>query len=439
MRMVSSKNDNPDSSDKSGIASRFALFAAERGLRLLLGLFIGIAVARHLGPAAYGVLNNAMATVSIFTVIVGLGTESIVVRDFVQRSQASSQIMGAALAIRASTGLLLFFLCEGYAFLFVTKADGMRDLVIIQSILLLLSWPDVIDAWFQSNTRPTEGVLARVIAGLTAAGVRVGLILSDAGPAAFAVANLVDAATLAVALFIALQRRPDRPIRLTITFCEAQQLLKDSWPLAISSLLVMVTLQIDKILVARWCGAQEMGWYAASSRFLDVLLMLPLLMGMAAERIFAIEGRRDRRCIATQSMTTLRQVTMLCALAAAIISISAGIIIRCSFGPAFAGATPMLTIQVWAAVFITHVSLRTRMLVAEKRVLEVLLLALPTLALQIVALYFLVPWLGGIGAALSTLVSWGASVLVFPFFSHHTRVYALAFIGIFGLPYRFVK
>jgi O-antigen/teichoic acid export membrane protein len=437
--MLNSKSQKNDSSNTSEIASRFALFAGERCLRLALSLCIGIAVARHLGPAAYGALNNAIATVAIFTAVVGLGTESIIVRDFVQNAQASNRIMGAALLIRTCTGLLLFIICESYAFLFVTQTDEMREFVIIQSILLLLSWPDAIDSWFQADAKPIGGVVARMIAVIAAAGVRGGLIIADAPPTAFALANLVDASILAIALIIALRSRPDRPVKLRVHFGEVRRLLKDSWPLAISSLLVMITLQIDKILVARLCGAEEMGRYAASSRFFDVLLMVPLLMGMAAERLFAIEGSRDRGKSAENSIKTLKSVTLFCAFAAAIISVGAEPIIRISFGPAFLGAKSILTAQVWAAVFVTHVSLRTRMLVARKQVLYVLVLALPTLILHIVLLYVLVPWLGGVGAAFSMLISWGASVLIFPFFSHHTRTYALAFMGMLGLPNRFVK
>ena len=56
---------------------------AEKVLRVVIGLFIGVWVARYLGPEKYGLLSYAQSFVGLFTAIATLGLDGIVVRELV--------------------------------------------------------------------------------------------------------------------------------------------------------------------------------------------------------------------------------------------------------------------------------------------------------------------------------------------------------------------
>jgi len=55
----------------------------ERILRMGVGLFVGIWVARYLGPEQFGLLSYAQSFVFLFTAIATLGLDGIVVRELV--------------------------------------------------------------------------------------------------------------------------------------------------------------------------------------------------------------------------------------------------------------------------------------------------------------------------------------------------------------------
>ena len=55
----------------------------ERAIRLGVGFFVAIWVARYLGPSHYGVLSFGLAWVALFSAFGQLGLENIVVRDVV--------------------------------------------------------------------------------------------------------------------------------------------------------------------------------------------------------------------------------------------------------------------------------------------------------------------------------------------------------------------
>jgi O-antigen/teichoic acid export membrane protein len=54
----------------------------EKILRIGVGLFVGIWVARYLGPAQFGLLSYAQSFVFLFTAIATLGLDRIVVANF---------------------------------------------------------------------------------------------------------------------------------------------------------------------------------------------------------------------------------------------------------------------------------------------------------------------------------------------------------------------
>lgn len=60
---------------------------AEKILRMVVGLIVGVWVARYLGPERYGLLNYAMSFVGLFSAIATLGLDGIVVCDESKREK----------------------------------------------------------------------------------------------------------------------------------------------------------------------------------------------------------------------------------------------------------------------------------------------------------------------------------------------------------------
>ena len=56
----------------------------EKILRMFVGLFVGIWVARYLGPEQFGLFSYAQSFVGLFTAIATLGLDGIVVRELVK-------------------------------------------------------------------------------------------------------------------------------------------------------------------------------------------------------------------------------------------------------------------------------------------------------------------------------------------------------------------
>ena len=62
----------------------------DKGLRLVLGLVIGIWMARALGPVKFGQFNYAFAFVALFSSIASLGLDGVLVRNLVNAPEAAN-------------------------------------------------------------------------------------------------------------------------------------------------------------------------------------------------------------------------------------------------------------------------------------------------------------------------------------------------------------
>ena len=69
-------------------------------IRIFGGLFIGIWVARYLGPNDFGVLNYALAYTALFGIFVKLGLDKIVIREVVKKDRLTNYLLGTAFGLK---------------------------------------------------------------------------------------------------------------------------------------------------------------------------------------------------------------------------------------------------------------------------------------------------------------------------------------------------
>ena len=66
----------------------------ERVLRITISLFVGIYVARYLGPERYGMLSYALSFVWLFSALASLGLDDILVRELVNNPDKRQNLVG---------------------------------------------------------------------------------------------------------------------------------------------------------------------------------------------------------------------------------------------------------------------------------------------------------------------------------------------------------
>ena len=80
----------------------------ERILRMAISLFVGIYVARYLGPERYGLLSYALSFVWLFSSLASFGLDDILVRELVKLPDQRQNLIGIPLSNHTWTCLKQF-------------------------------------------------------------------------------------------------------------------------------------------------------------------------------------------------------------------------------------------------------------------------------------------------------------------------------------------
>src|SRR5580658_2366168 len=123
----------------------------DRVVRMGLGVFVGVWVARYLGPAKFGTLNFAISFVALVGTAASLGLDNIVVKEIVLSESHAPEILGTAFALKICGCIFTPLLAIG-AIRLVQPNDHMAILLVsLLAIGLIFQLFDTIDSYFQSK------------------------------------------------------------------------------------------------------------------------------------------------------------------------------------------------------------------------------------------------------------------------------------------------
>jgi O-antigen/teichoic acid export membrane protein len=333
------------------IAGNAGWLALDRVARMLVGLLVGIWVARHLGPERFGELGYALAVLALAQTVAALGLDSVVVRDLARDPSRAAPLLGTALRLKLASGTVCWGLAVGAMWLAHGPAATPVLLVALASVALVMQAGDVVDFWFQSASQNRRAVLARLLALAAAALLRVGLILADAPLAAFAAAVAFEAATLAAALALG-YRRHRAAGRWHFDAATARQLLVACAPLMLAAPAAAAHSRLDLILVKQLLGAEAAGTFVAVTTLSGAAVVLPTVLQLALAPAVA----RQRAADPAAYRETLVRVFRLFFFGGLAVSLTlawlAAPLIGLLYGPAYAAGAPVLAWHAFTNLFI---------------------------------------------------------------------------------------
>jgi O-antigen/teichoic acid export membrane protein len=150
----------------------------DKVLRMGVGLFVGVWIARYLGPEQFGLLNFALAFTGLFGAIAALGLQGIVVRDIVRDPDGAKELTLGTAAMLHLVGGLVTFLLILFAIAQLRPDDPLaRTIVAILGSMMLLKVSQIAVYWFESQVQSKYTVWVQNSVFLLFAAVKVLLIL----------------------------------------------------------------------------------------------------------------------------------------------------------------------------------------------------------------------------------------------------------------------
>lgn len=388
-----------------------------------MGFFVGVWIVRYLGPEQFGLLSFATAFVGLFGAFSALGLQEIVVRDIVRNPDCAPETLGTA-AILQLIGAVAAYITVLVAIAYLRPGDVMvRTIVAIFGSTMLLKASEISVYWFESKVLSKYTVWVQNGVFLVFAAVKVILILEQASLIAFVWIMLAEVVVMAIILFGVMSMSKHGLIltKLRVSTKRAKSLLKDSWPLLLSGISITIYMRIDQIMLGHMIGDESVGIYSAALRISEFWYFIPMVI-VASTFPAILESKKHNE---NQYYARLQRVYDL------MVVISVGLALPITFlptsivtlvlGEAYRDAGIVLSIHIWAAVFVFLGVASSQWYIAEGLQLLSLWRTITGAFVNVLLNLWLIPVYGAVGAAIATIISYAIAGLFIDAIHKDTR------------------
>jgi PST family polysaccharide transporter len=392
----------------------------DRVVRMGMGLFVGVWIARYLGPIRFGSLNFALVYVALFGTVTTLGLDGLVVREVLHKAEDTHEILGTTLALKSGSGLLGVVLSIATLRIIQPHDKQALLLVSILSLTLVFQAFDAIDFFFQSQVQSKITVWAKNSAFLILAAIRVLLIYKKAPLWSFAAAYTGEIALGAIGLVLGYRLWGGRMFVWHSSKKRAALLLKQSWPLLFSAMAIMVYLRLDTVMLKMMKGDYAVGLYSAATRVSEVWYFIPMaIVSSVSPAIMRVKD--DPELFYGRLRKLFSLMTMTACVIGSIVALASHAIIRILYTNVYSGAAPILAVHVWASVFVFLGVAQSPWDISKNMFKLLLYRTVSGAILNVVMNLYLIPRYSAMGAAIATVVSYALAGVFGNAFSARTR------------------
>ena len=378
-------------------AARILSSAAQFGWQLIL--------ARALGEAAFGVYGAVGALFAIGVTIAAFGMSPIIIRDVARRPEQAGRYLSAALLVQTVLGLVAYAGINAAA---LGYDDPLRAFVAIAGLSLFI---DLLGNLSYDQLLSQERMVATSVIEVSHVLLRIGLaglaLLAGYGLFGVYVATIVSGLIRSTLLWWLLRRTGVRPI-FPVERIILLPLLINSAPLMLSAVVNITYLQIDKLLTTSILTEADTGYLNAASVIIygvvDILSTTILIaVYPLMSRVYRGDGRDETFRFMVEKLSFF---TLLIGLLIGLeFTVFAGAIIVPLFGANYVETAAILRVLIWYAVVTMVVNVFAQSLMTQNRQRRWVVIRIGGLALKLALSLLLLPRIGVIGAAASSVIA----------------------------------
>lgn len=388
--------------------------------RGVIGFASGIIVARALGPLGRGEYSAVTTSALILVMLAAVGMPSALTQARAKVGRSIAELYSASVLVAAAGAVLTlvlgaaFYLVAGSRVLRLSQpADLVWVAIVLAPLLVLNHWTAV--AYLEDRIK--EFGLASIAGALFFLGSVAIARLAGQLSASLAIALWAVASILPLAVMVRRRRLQISPGLREV----AVGLIRFSLRANVATLALILVWRVDVLLVDWQRGLRELGLYSVAVALAEILLQ-----GAVSARVALtpLQGSPEGREELVVWICRLNRVMLAgLSLLALLVGLSAGIVLRFTYGPAFAAAAPAL---VWILPGVVALVLQGPLidyLVTEGKVRDVSLICVFALLINVAINVVFLPHHSFVVAAVASTVAYVlSSGLCLAAFARHTGV-----------------
>lgn len=386
------------------VAVNTGVQAVGRVINMVVGLFITIYLARYLGAVGYGKYSFVFAYLFFFMLIADFGVSTILVREISREKDGAGKMIGNAIAIKFILSLVAMLLSTAIITLLGYPADTTTA-VYVASLALLFQPILTVAVMFQVNLRMVYHIAADVFGRILSL-LLIVYSIHHGGGVIEVVAAVTFSGFVSMLLVINFSRRFVKP-NFEIDFSLWKKILRESAPVALTTVFIMVYFRIDAVMLSFMVGDKAVGLYTAAYRLMEATGFIPLVLMVSMYPLMSEYFVSSREKLIKAYERSLKYLLIMALPIAVGTSMLADKIVMLIYGVEYAESVVALRILIWAVLFIFFGYLFEQLLISMNKQKTLAYVIGSGALLNVVLNLFLIPRLSYIGASITTLVTEG--------------------------------
>ncbi len=241
----------------------------------VLGLFSLALITRYLGPQGFGEYTTILTFLGFFAIFADFGITLITVQLITEKKDQKNKILNNLFALRLLSIIIFLSLAPLIAIFLPYSASVKGGLIIAMGAFIFPALNQVIIGLFQKKLCMEKNAISETIGKLTLlAGILLGEKLSLGLNGILLATSIAAFISFALHYLFSLKHAF---ITLEWDFSLWKKIAIRFWPLAVAVILNLVYLRGDTLLLSLFKSAEDVGFYGAPYKIIDVLSTLPFM------------------------------------------------------------------------------------------------------------------------------------------------------------------
>lgn len=267
MRFMSKFVEAKNSKD---VVSQFLVYF----VRIVLGVFVGAYVARYLGASDYGAYSLIIAFIALVSPIIEFGTKNILVKSLSVNEPYFAKEFWSLIFIKSIISMLL---CVGVVTFYLTNnSDPLSCGIVVAIIMMMLAMPlKQFEVFVITHQKNSSLVMVQTSTLVVISLIKIVLVLKEANLDWFVYLYFVDLLVMSLLVAHVGYKAKLVPRLAGLDIWRGLSVIKDGWKLMVSALATVLYMKMDVFMIDHYMSGENVGYYAVAASVTGMAYFIP--------------------------------------------------------------------------------------------------------------------------------------------------------------------
>ncbi len=385
------------------VAKNAVWIIAVRIVQSVVAMLINMLTARYLGPSNFGLITYAASLVAFVLPIMQLGFSDVLVQEIVNDSDAEGTILGTSITLSLISSVCCIVGVTSFAFIANPNEPITVLVCLLYSLILIFQACDHIEFWYQAKLMSKYTSVISLVSYVLVSSYKVYLLVTAKSVFWFAISNALDYALISICGLILYRKLGGK--KLSFSWNVGKSMFEKSKHYILSSMMVTIFAQTDKIMIKMMMNESATGYYGAAVACAG---MFSFVFGAVIDsfRPSIFEAQQENEELFKYRLTMLYSFIIYLSLAqSAAMTLLSKWFIFILYGKAYEPAISALQIIVWYTTFSYMGAVRNIWILAKNKQQYLWQINTFGAAANVILNAILIPAIGINGAAIASLIT----------------------------------